>query len=220
MAYPVVLQRIENLEQSIKDGLASKLSLTGGTVTGDLNVNGYLDATNIKGSRTSSLTLHYGIGAWLSLVGDQNHSVPGEEGMFKLIAATYNNDGNDGWHNLTGRANTGSLMWDYKEVERLNGSVFPEEVGSIGDEPISGYIRYVTGLQICYGVARTTKTGRTITFPVPFSKVPFVFASRSADLVSPGIAVSANTSTTTTINICQSTENNWVVSWLAIGIGA
>lgn len=217
MAYPVVLQRIENLEQSIKDGLASKLSLTGGTVTGDLNVNGYLDPSGIKGSRTSSLTLHYGIGAWLSLVGDQNHSVPGEEGMFKLIAATYNNDGNDGWHSLTGWASDGSLRWDGKEVERLVGSIFPE-VEKVGDEPISGYIRYATGFQICYGIARTTKTGRAITFPVPFLKVPIVFASRAADLVSPGIAVSADTSTTTTINICQSTENNWVVSWLAIGV--
>ena len=202
----------------IESALENKLSLTGGTVTGDLNVNGSLDTSTINGSRTSSLTLHYGRGAWLSLSGDQKHSVPGEEGMFKLIAATYNNDGNDGWHNLTGRANNGSLQWDGREVERLVGSIFPQGVENVGDEPISGYIRYDTGLQICYGVARTTSAGQTITFPVPFLKVPCVFASRASALVLTGVAVSADTATTTTISICQSTAANWAVSWLAIGV--
>ena len=136
--------------------------------------------------------------------------------MFKLIAATYNNDGNDGWHALGGWASNGSLKWDGKEVERLVDSIFPN-AETVGEEPISGYIRYDTGFQICYGVARTTNTGRAITFPVPFLKVPIVFASRASNLVTTDVAVSADASTTTTINICQSTVNNWVVSWLAIG---
>ena len=215
----------------INSALDGKLSTSGGTVNGSITFDGGNYRGLVRGSgvrdfeikganNDGSITLCPGDNgsysskksASLFLTStDYTGATIAEGGAFRLNAM----DTATGNKTLSGSP-SGSLTWCGKEVERLVGSIFPN-AETVGEEPISGYIRYDTGFQICYGVARTTNTGRAITFPVPFLKVPIVFASRASDLVTTDVAVSADASTTTTINICQSTVNNWVVSWLAIG---
>lgn len=72
----------------------------------------------------------------------------------------------------------GSLKWNGKEVERINASSLAH----------SGYIRYESGLQICWGTVTVNKSytanqydTRTWTYPVAFNTEPIVLCNSRHD---------------------------------------
>lgn len=204
----------------VKSALEGKLSTSGGTVTGDLNVNGDLDTSFINGSRTSGLLLHYGRGAWLSLVGDQNHSVPGEEGMFKLIAATYNNDGNDGWYSLSGRASDGSLTWGNQSVATFQ---------SVSPTNSLWHAKFNQGLILQGNNYHITKWGEsTVTLPIAFQTTNYIISVTpylkdvSSFTKAPEVCVLSQTTTSFTLyavsgSVVPSDNFDMYISYACIG---
>ena len=68
----------------------------------------------------------------------------------------------------------GTLTWGGKDIERVNAK-------SIGT---TGYIRYESGLQICWEQrSSVTSSGIEITFPIAFNANPKVVAVSFANLV-------------------------------------
>lgn len=140
-------------QQYIDDRLATKLSLTGGTMLGA-----------IKGD-SLTLTAENG-GNSVSLVLDNN----------------------------------GSATWNNKEVERVN---------AIG----SGYIRYESGLQICYGVELANSDGTLATFPMPFISTPTIAISNA--IANQHCWISNPSTTSVTLKNGGSTAYN--VYYIAVG---
>lgn len=137
--------------------VASSLTGAGGAVTGSIvdNTNSAdfivnsVDSfyTEINGGTT------YANGAWIRLNGKDN---TGNEGHFQLRA-------NDGVNNvsLVGKPD-GTLIWNSKEVERINASG-------------TNYIRYESGLQICWDtVTGVSSSGKNADFPVAFNGTPAI----------------------------------------------
>lgn len=182
--------------------LANYLPLAGGTMTGKITRS---SGTGLASRDVDTSFLYIGggttdsNGAYLSLYG-KDHS---NAGRFILAAK----DGTNSTY-LNGLA-SGSLNWDGKEVERVNASG-------------SDYIRFQSGLQICWGYAQTTTSGHTYTFPVSFDTNPKV-------AFSVGNTTESNTSYSTKITglsktsfkgICSSTSNtgqNITCTYIAVG---
>lgn len=92
----------------------------------------------------------------------------------------------------------GSLTWDNKQLERVN---------AIG----TNYIRYESGLQICWGGIDTSTSGATVTFSVAFKDNSYeVVNSTNANAVS-----WQGSWTSTSIKLFRSTTGR--VYWIAIG---
>lgn len=131
------------------------LPLAGGTMTGAIH---YVGANNrVFGVVAVANSTNCDIGwDWQNadgaILGLRSADQAGSDsGAFYLYAR--NGNGSCG---LTGRAN-GSLTWNSKEVEQVNSKD-------------SSYIRYESGLQICWGTYISTLSSgwTTITFPVAF----------------------------------------------------
>lgn len=119
-----------NEQQYIDDRLATKLSLTGGTMLGAIKGDS-LTLTAENGGNSASLVLN----------------------------------------------NSGSATWNGKEVERVNAMDL--------DNP--GYIRFESGLQICWGSeSSVANTSVTVTFPAPFSGTPRLTLSAGSSSVTYG----------------------------------
>lgn len=107
-------------------------------------------------------------------------------------------DGNGNTKSLIANAD-GTLTWSGKEIERVN---------AIG----SDYIRYESGLQVCWGaIGSVTTDGKAVTFPVAFNSSPTVFSTGSGNYIAWASSV-----TTTTCNVRISSGTN-TVKYLAIG---
>ena len=118
------------------------MPLSGGTVTGRV----YLNTSSIFGHNTDALKLLEIIGgdtgAILRLYSNNDLNIPG---TFSIST------GND--KRFEGFA-TGNLLWAGKEVERVN---------SIGEN----YIRYESGLQICWGLVYIPANSKSIEVLLP-----------------------------------------------------
>ena len=169
MAYPIVITRLNGIDEEIKDiktSLDTKLPKTGGTISGNLTVSNLLDAKTIEGKaiygpRNSDLAFNYGRGAWLSLVGDQRPDVEGEQGMFKLFANRFDADVSS---SLLGYPN-GTLTWGGRHVLRLESS-------GKNSDGTQWYRKYSDGYIEQGGVFLKNMNGSnyyTTTFLVPFS---------------------------------------------------
>lgn len=129
------------------------LPLAGGTMTGKLKLNVPDDLTIANNADNKILSIGGGTdalkGATLNLSG--NGTITG--GKFSLVA----NDTNQASKVLFGTARDGgSLKWDGKEIERV-------------DTVRTNYIRYVSGLQICWGeITNITSSWKTVTYPAAF----------------------------------------------------
>lgn len=144
-------------------GTASgNLPLSGGTMTGTITASS--DAMQ-SDSNDSSLFIYggngSGNGAYIIVCGKDEANYPGG---FLLRA----HDGTNSSY-LIGRPNA-TLTWNAKEVERVNASG-------------SSYIRYESGLQICWGSASSvTSSGKAVTYPAAFSANPaLVVSSQTAN---------------------------------------
>ena len=176
------------------------LPLTGGTLTGNVTWN-MADVRLKRSDETGTMSLYAGIGwnksASLILYGSERSSNVGE---FNLSA----HDGTNR-KQLIGRP-SGTLTWDSKNIERVN---------AIG----TNYIRYESGLQICWG--SVTGTGNATTTAITFQQ-PFVNNSYFgyANLVTSSSTVNVNTGSYSTTGMTAyhtSISAAPFIRWIAIG---
>lgn len=172
------------------------LPLTGGTMTGAIatSYSQFISRT----VDTSYLQFNGGTsasnGAAVILMGKDSTSGYGK-GSFVIYAK----DDNAGNKNLIGKPD-GTLTWNGKSIERISASG-------------TGYIRYESGLQICYGaVGSMTSSGITVTFPQPFLATPVPAFSTSG--ATNFAYVSALTATDMTV---KTSNNGGYVRYIAIG---
>jgi len=97
--------------------------------------------------------------------------------------------------------------------------VFPdlssyEYISAIG----TGYIRYRSGMQICYQSVEVTRSDPTFTFPVPFNAVPSVTATLN-ESVSRATSVQMKTLTATNFSasVYSNTHSSGTVNYIAVG---
>lgn len=176
-------------------GTASgNLPLIGGALTGDLTISGKLLGSNSNNTAT------------LFFVGNSRSEYDGYTGLYG--ANSYNNGASifmygknneaagrfdihafDGTNRKTlfGNAN-GSLTWNGKEVERVNASG-------------TNYIRFESGLQICWGYTTATTAGTTVTFPVAFANTNYSVVPQTGGS---GLTAGFSSQTTTSVLIQSS----------------
>lgn len=169
---------------------ASFLPLTGGTMTGRIIRDGQFAVTsgddgviNILGSTAAQ----NGAGLWL-YGGDASAA-----GNFLLRAAQ-----SGASTDLVGR-NGGALTWGGKTAELI------ETRGS-------NYIRYVGGLQICWGSNNATNAGATYNYPAAFSRNVQMSIAPTAATYAYLTALS-----NTNFTIRTSRTDALAVRWMAIG---
>lgn len=107
---------------------------------------------------------------------------------------------------------SGSATWNGKEIERVNASG-------------TDYIRYESGLQICWGgvAGSGDSSGTTVTFPVAFNSNPIVTATaNSITATTNHVSVQVGVSNGTSCNIMVSVNTVWssasfAARYIAIG---
>lgn len=104
---------------------------------------------------------------------------------------------------------SGSATWNGKEVERVNASG-------------TGYIRYESGLQICWGTASGSgdASGKTVTFPVTFNASPSVQVTSAKNTTTTNPVNIQINSYTTNFIFYISINGTWTtgnVNWFAVG---
>lgn len=186
--------------------LADYLPLSGGTMTGNIT-GGHL--FTIKNATDDDTTRVYGgsewnKGAYLQVFG-KDHTYAGQ---FSLIA-------HDGVNQATlnGKPD-GTLIWEGKEVERVHASG-------------TNYIRFVSGVQICWGKVTSFTSGvGQVTFPVAFKDDSWSISlcgMPAGEGVGAGRLTSVNTNTksATGVKCTMLTYNNSAAGthlcWFAVG---
>ena len=139
------------------------LPLSGGTMTGAITL------ANGKGVLRS-----YSSGTYLY----------GETASNSSLLVVYTNDSGEGFRLIAGNGSTtkpldgkpnGTLMWDNKNIERVESSG-------------TNYIRYTNGLQICWNAGMNFDTnGTDIVLPVPFKD-----ANYAVNVTTRGLTTSTN----------------------------
>ena len=168
------------------------LPLSGGAMTGTI----ILDTTGLASRSVNDnfLQINGGTeqtnGAWLRLNGKDN------TGVFQLCA-------NDGANDIGLVGNPdGTLKWNSKEVERVH---------AYSISASTGYIRYVSGLQIVWGSIDVGTTAVTETYAVAFSAYPSVTATPNNSAT---IYIPSNNETRFTVRTASGTTT---VRYIAIG---
>ena len=183
--------------------IATRLPLTGGTMNGDITLNG----SALKNIDDVSYTDIYGGtssdgGAYIRLRGKDSSSSAGN-----FVIRAY--DGTNSVF-LVGTP-AGSLQWKNKEVERVNASG-------------TDYIRYESGLQICWGTvsARGSAYDGVVTYPVPFISNPNFQGTLGNLSNNPtNYTIQTKSATATGISVGVGNGSTWssgLVRWLAIGL--
>ena len=97
------------------------------------------------------------------------------------------------------------------------GGYEPECVVDKGD----GYIRYSSGLQICWGRVTVngaiTETNTKVTFPVAFKLTPAVLTTGNANYLGYNVMVGWETATSFTIGTTRESPAVGGTNWFAIG---
>ena len=188
-------------QQYIDDRIAALpntfLPLAGGTMSGAIHFNGAnnrsfgFDLTNNNTNMDIGWNWENRDGAGFGLRSTDDSSA----GSFSIYAR----DGSD-FTTLNGYPN-GLLTWGGKEVERIESS------GKF-------YIRYVSGLQICWGESLSvTTSGVVVNFPVPFNAPPKAAVSGGSCTVTYGWTnINA-----TTITLRTNTSSGIIIYYIAIG---
>lgn len=124
------------------------LPVTGGTVKGNITLHGYILSPDANGDIGFYGGTGSANGGYMILFG-QNCSSATYQGGFQIVVSENGNK-----HVLQG-FKTGSITWKGYELERVN---------SVG----SNYIRFESGVQICWGTVSNSANNTTITFPKAF----------------------------------------------------
>ena len=228
MSLPNILDDINNLEnkhtqdlsnldniKANKTLLSNYLPLSGGTLTGRLvpapNASGGICLPNANDMLILCSAPDYTQGAFLELYGGTytGWNEDNREGGFLLGAHDPSS-----YSHLRGYAD-GRLKWNHQIVDTVVASG-------------SGYIRYKSGMQICYGriTANCASAGGSVTwtFPVAFSEVPTVVCSDTGSLNGQIWIARASTPSKTACNILlrySAPNGDWgngVVPSIAIGL--
>lgn len=190
---------------------ANYFPLSGGTLTGRLTLNDqstrftskYATLQNDYSNNGGYIAINGGNsdddGSRLVLYG-QNYSGGAADGGFYIRAKKENTS-----KVFEGRVD-GSLTWDGKTIERINSQNNTLTAGG-------AYIRYESGLQICYGGTAATTSGVQITFSAAFITTPRVIVS-SVNANGYG-SVSSDTATGFKLH---NSYNNAYTNWIAVGI--
>lgn len=178
------------------------LPLTGGVLNGTLNFeanNGWNVIQTTKSSDATQLALRNagsltgGAGIYL-----KSADYTDQQGWFKIYAATADNTSI-----LIGKPN-GSLNWEGNEIERVRASG-------------SGYVRYASGVQICWGVAALASlasgASKTVTFEAAFSSTP---AISTPNVSSVKYDVIGGSTTGFDVKVFEAVST-WNVRWIAVG---
>lgn len=205
-----------NEQQYIDDRLGTKLSVNGGTMyapisfntTGQIGYRGTAHSDNATILR--QLVVSSGdIDNWndgnaklaLHTYSADNSS---EDGSFNLLAT-------DGTNNVTLQGKPdGDLKWNGKNIERVNANG-------------SDYIRFESGLQICWGSISvnggTAISSATCTFPVSFGNTSYtvMFSNQWSTSASEYMRVETRQTTHFTYSIVAPSSNGHAWFWLAIG---
>lgn len=190
----------------LDDELANYLPLRGGEMSGAIT----LVVNTLAKPKTDDSFIQingatsYSTGAYIRINGKDES---GQSGQVRLIASNGDNP-----KALVCYPN-GNLKWDNKEVERVNASG-------------TNYIRYESGLQICWGRGNYDKAGTVITYDQAFKTTPSVTVTidYSASLSStdaPKMICWVGSASATKFTIYQNTSatnQNYYKSWIAIGL--
>lgn len=102
-------------------------------------------------------------------------------------------------------------------VQKVKLDLVPECVVDKGN----GYIRYSSGLQMCWGRVTVngtiTATNTKVTFPVAFKLTPAVLTTGNANYLGNNVMVGWETATSFTIGTTIESPAVGETSWLAIG---
>lgn len=150
----------------------------------------------------------------LTLEGDDSG-----QGRFSLLAQSKYDTTNQRYYQyeLVGTSD-GALTWtggDYSssgEIEIVDSSNFSD---------YTSYIRYSSGLQICWGYVSLngpiTATNKRITFPVAFTTKPAILTTHNANAGDTPIGVGWESTTAFSIGTVNGSSSTSLTSWIAIG---
>lgn len=150
----------------------------------------------------------------LTLEGDDSG-----QGRFSLLAQSKYDTTNQRYYQyeLVGTSD-GALTWtggDYSssgEIEIVDSSNFSD---------YTSYIRYSSGLQICWGYVflngPITATNKRITFPVAFTTKPAILTTHNANAGDTPIGVGWESTTAFSIGTVNNSSSTNITSWIAIG---
>ena len=141
------------------------------------------------------------------------------QGRFTLLAQSKYNTTNQRYYqyNLVGTSD-GSLTWtgggnpSTGHIEIVDSSSLSSSIG---------YIRYSSGLQICWGglslSGPLTATNKRITFPVAFSELPSILTTYNANIGLHPIGIGWESATAFSIGTMDNFNSTGHTSWIAIG---
>ena len=190
-------------------GTASgNLPLTGGTLTGGITYSG----VNVVAAQSADTD------EYVEIVGGTNESTGAHISVYgKDHASKAGNitmEAYDGTNtNRMVLEPTGSAQIGSKEVERVHATG-------------TNYIRYVSGLQICWGNVTTNSngTGKAISFGAAFSANPTIVATPGSLSTNPNAyGIQIKNLTTTGCDAYMANGSTWVsgtLRWIAIGFWA
>ena len=98
----------------------------------------------------------------------------------------------------------GDFKWDGKAVDCVHSSGI-------------NYIRYTSGIAICWGSLSGTASTATITFPITFANANYRAFATDTGGAKCATAIGSRTTTNCTL-YCYNAGNTWGVDWLAIGV--
>lgn len=200
-------------QQYIDDRIAAEvtrtdgkfLPLVGGTMTGVIIRNGFVVRNSVDNSYTEYLAGTDETSSYISMYGKSHPISPGR------INLQANNGTNNSYLTLDPN---GALTWLGKNIERVNASG-------------SNYIRYESGLQICWGTVTVTPSSggnpfnhsgsATVTFPASFISTPMVFANINENAGYWNAVCQARSTTGATISVGGYNTNQHNAQYFAVG---
>ena len=86
----------------------------------------------------------------------------------------------------------------------------------------NGYIRYASGVQMCWGRVKVsgeiTATNKKVTFPAAFKSTPAVLTTGNANYLGYNVVVGWETTTSFTIGAVNGASTAGETNWIAIGL--
>lgn len=144
------------------------------------------------------------------------------QGRFSLLALSKYNTTNQRYYqyNLVGTSD-GSLTWTGGNYSSRGDIEIVDSLDTLSEYGKVKYIRYSSGLQICWGVMNlngpVTATNKRITFPVAFTAIPAILTTYSANIGVHPVGIGWESSTAFSIGTMDNFSSTGNTSWIAVG---
>lgn len=143
------------------------------------------------------------------------------QGRFTLLAQSKTSSTGDGYkqYDLVGTSD-GSLTWNGGNYSSLGHIEIVDSMATSkwDDEK---YVRYSSGLQICWGYVSLngslTATNKRVTFPKPFTMVPAILTTFNANIGYTPIGIGWESTTAFSIGTMNNAQTTSHTSWIAVG---